>query len=171
MSAQPWTVKEAGLGPAGDFKRFWFVEGVILDQSSSSETSVYRDSLGSISSKTYTSQDIWIKTETEGEIRIGLNKALSIRPGQEVVIVYYRKHIKRSESCFLYIKNTKELYEISATPILGSAGGTAKPVLICIAISVAIFSLGALAVSEQIIGMSFIVFFNVNNSGSFYYSH
>lgn len=139
MSAQPWTVEEAGLGPAGDFKHFWYVEGVILDQSSSSETSVYRDSLGSISSKTYISQDIWIKTETEGETRIRLNKAIPIRPGQEAVIVYYRKHIRRSESCFLYIKNTKELYEISDKPIMSSVRGMGKAVLIALGITCAIF--------------------------------
>lgn len=138
MSAQPWTVEEAGMGSVGDFKHFWFVEGVILDQSSSSETSVYRDSLGCISSKTYTSQDIWIKTETEGEIRIGLNKAIPLRAGQEAVIVYYRKHIKRSVSCFLYIKNTKELYETNRSPFSCSCLSSIISIVIGIAITFAL---------------------------------
>lgn len=159
MSAQPWTVEEAGLGAAGDFKNFWFLEGVILDQSSSSETSVYRDSLGSISSKTYVSQDIWIKTETHGEVRIRLNKAIPLRPGQEAVIVNYRKHIEKSESCFVYIKNTKELHEISYKPFSYTFWKSAIPVLIGLAITFGILCLEAIFTKGKGGTLTMIAFF------------
>ena len=130
MSAQPWTVEDVGIGPAGDFKNFWFEEGVILGQESTSTTNVYSKADGGVRSQIMRTQDIWIDTKKNGEYRVCTKEPIPVRPGHEVVVVYHQEERSRATACYFYIKNTRELFSLDLSSLGKMTPGALKVMFI-----------------------------------------
>ena len=101
--------------------QFHIIEGTVIGERTDSDTHVYGRISGSgygggpvsgnIDSYTTKTQQFWLKLDNGKERHINLGtKTVPLRPGHEIVMVNIDNY---TIPCFLYIKNTEDLYAIN----------------------------------------------------------